>query len=90
MNPNSSDFSDTDSAPEVPSGMEQVVAWDEAPADSGVHIKAVVSADEADASPLVEEGIAEADRELRVADEATADGEVTDDDTAPPTTGILS
>jgi len=86
----SPDFTDTDPAPEVPAGMEQATAWDDPPSASGFRVKAVSSADETDATPLVEEGIAEADRELRLEDEAGEDGELNTGDTVPPATGILS
>lgn len=86
----SPDFTDTDPAPEVPSGMEQAQAWDEPPTATGIRIRPIPPADEADPTPLVEEGIAEADRELRLEDEAGAEGELETEDTAPPTTGILS
>lgn len=89
MKTQSPDSTDIDTAPEVPPGMEEVEVWDDAPAASGVRIEPVISNDETDATPLVEEGIEEADRELRLEDEARAEGEVADD-TAPPAAGILS
>jgi hypothetical protein len=90
MNTRPSDFSETDPAPEVPAGLEQLQTWDDPPAATGVQVKPLLPADEADISPLVEEGIEEADRELRLEDETEAEDETISEDTAPPTTGILS
>ena len=70
--------------------MEQAQTWDDPPAASGIRVRPVPPADEADPTPLVEEGIEEADRELRLEDEARAEGEVETEDTVPPSTGILS
>ena len=94
MNTSLSDFSDTDPAPEVPAGTEQLQVWDDPPAAFGREYKAILPDDDSDATSLVEEGVEEADRELRVEDEAEAEPEdesgTPTDDTAPPTDGILS
>jgi hypothetical protein len=89
MNPPSSDL-DPLPAPEVPAGMEEVQQWDEPANASGARAEPILPPDDSQTVALVEEGIAEADRELRIEDEARAEGEVSETDTAPPATGILS
>jgi hypothetical protein len=77
-------------APEVPAGMEEVQQWDEPATESGARAEPILPPDDSQTVALVEEGIEEADRELRLEDEARADEEIPAEDTAPPTTGILS
>lgn len=77
-------------APEVPAGMEEVQEWDEPATASGARAEPMLPPDDSQTVALVEEGIEEADRELRVEDEARAEGEGSETDTAPPASGILS
>lgn len=81
-------------APEVPPGAEELTTWDEVPAEpeaeSGDRLE-----DEAEApSALVEEGIEEADRELRLEAADEPDDEDLEDDAEAaadyPRTGFLS
>lgn len=51
---------------EVPPGMESLTAWDDPPTQSGVRLKALPPEDDLPALELVEEGVEEADRELRL------------------------
>jgi hypothetical protein len=77
-------------APEVPPGMEEAQVWDDPPSASGTRTPPLRPADESDTTGLVEEGLNEADRELRIEDEAESEDEEMTDETAPPSTGILS
>lgn len=79
-----------EAGPEVPPGMEEVQKWDEAPGTTGMRMEAIRPEDEFATDSLVEEGLEEADRELRLEANTEFDEESDDSDTAPPTTGILS
>jgi hypothetical protein len=62
-----------DTAPEIPPGAEELVTWDVSPAEAGQATPESVSEDEADVSAeLAEEGLGEAEQELRRAAEAKA------------------
>ena len=76
--------------PEVPPGMEEVQTWDEASASAGVRVEPMLPEDEAATAGLVQEGLEEADRELRLEANTEFEDESVENDTAPPTTGILS
>lgn len=78
--------------PEVPPGMEEVQEWDEAAGTTGMRVEPVRPEDESATDSLVEEGMEEADRELRLEanTELEEEEESVDSDTVPPTTGILS
>jgi hypothetical protein len=51
---------------EVPPGMENVTAWDEPPSQTGMQHLPVATEPDEPAIELVEEGVEEADRELRL------------------------
>ena len=76
--------------PEVPPGMEEVQTWDEAAGAGGVRIEPILPDDDLATAGLVQEGVDEADRELRLEADTEFEDESSDTDTAPPTTGILS
>ena len=60
-------------APEADSDLEQVTTWDEAPADTGHLVAKVPLEDETNvAEQLVEDGLEEADHDIRVASEQAA------------------
>lgn len=80
-------------APEVPPGAEELVVWDEVP-ENPQKLPRTENDEYSDASELVEEGMEEADRELRMsaADEPD-DEDLSDDEEAAadyPVKGILS
>jgi hypothetical protein len=52
--------------PEVPPGMENVTVWDEPPTQSGMQHPVIPPDPDLPAIELVEEGVEEADRELRL------------------------
>lgn len=57
---------ETDTAQEVPSGAEELVSWDTSPDAAGHRMPESIAEDEADDSAmLAEEGIGEADQDLR-------------------------
>ncbi|MES2709369.1 MAG: hypothetical protein V4726_22415 [Verrucomicrobiota bacterium] len=83
-----------DAAPEVPPGAEELVTWDEVPAEPEAASGDQVEDEDDVALSLVTEGIEEADRELRIsaADEPD-DEDLSDDEEAAadyPRRGILS
>ena len=53
-------------AAEVPPGMENLTAWDEPPTQTGIRHLSMPPDSDDPGSELVEEGIEEADRELRL------------------------
>lgn len=53
-------------AAEIPSGLENLTAWDEPPTQSGGQIPSRLDDPDDPSAELVEQGIEEADRELRL------------------------
>ncbi len=87
------DAKSTDSAPEVTPGAETITAWDEPPSSRGIRVSPIPSDDDEQSEALVNEGIEEADRELRL--QARTDDEEDSDNPESveeeyPREGILS
>lgn len=89
--PDPDNFEDS---PEVPPGAEELTTWDEVPAETEATSGDNLDDEAADPSALVEEGIEEADRELRLEAADEPDDEDLEDDAEAaaeyPRTGILS
>lgn len=81
-------------APEVPPGAEELITWDEVPAETEALSGDEIENEDRAPEDLVNEGLEEADRELRMAAaDETDDEDLSDDEEAAadyPRRGILS